>query len=230
MRIVICDDSVEISQELEGYIKKYTPDAEIFSYSSGDELLGNENSADIVFLDIELGSENGIDVAYELRKKYPNIIIIFVSSHREYVFEAFRCEALHFIVKPVDEDEFDEVFKRALHKFRLINSYFKAQYKQSVSNIQISDILYVEVSSRRLLIHTLKRNYDHSGKLYRAYDELSPHGFIYAHQGCIVNLQHVESFDSESIALRSGEKIMLSVRKRTEALREFNKYISNCKW
>ena len=77
---------------------------QITDFFKGEDLVERYSSGkdfDIVFLDIEMDKMNGIDTATEMRKYAPEAIIIFVSSHKNYVFDAFRCEAFHFLVKPI---------------------------------------------------------------------------------------------------------------------------------
>ncbi len=229
MTIAICDDCSEIVKEIEAHIRKSGLVANIRTFSSGEELLAADFRPDIIFLDIELGGKNGIDVAKELRARYLDVIIIFVSSHREYVFDAFRCEALHFILKPISASEFDEIFSRAVHKYQLLNSFFTVRYKQEISKVRIDDILFVEVSHRRLVIHTANSKFEHSDKLYKVYEELEPYGYVYIHQGCIVNMRHIESVEADSITV-GGQRLAMSVRRRPEVLRDFNRYIAKSKW
>ena len=69
--------------------------------------------ADIVFLDIQMEGMNGIDTARVLREKQEDTVLIFITGVKEYVFEAFDVAAFHYLLKPVDEKKFSEVFERA---------------------------------------------------------------------------------------------------------------------
>ena len=177
-----------------------------------------------------MGKINGIDAAAEIRKYSPETIIIFVSSHRNYVFDAFKCEALHYIVKPIKQAEFQDVFNRALHKYRVLNNCFPIKWNHTRSNIRISDIMYVEGFKRRLLVHTENETFNHIGKISDAYEQLKAHGFVLIHQGYVVNMHYIQTFSSDEVVLLNGEKVMVSVRKRAEALQIYDKYIQKWKW
>ena len=193
-------------------------------------LVESSKTFDIIFLDIEMGKTNGIEVAGKIKALHPDTIVIFVSSHKNYVFDAFKCEALHYILKPINQMEFEDVFNRALHKYSLLNNFFPVQWNHSRSNIKIGDILYVEGFRRRITVHTEINTYEHIGKLSDVYKVLCPHGFVYVHQGFIVNMHHIRSFYADKVELQNGQTVMVSVRKRGEALKTYDKYLQKWKW
>ncbi len=236
MKILICDDEKIIHDEIQKNLSAFSndiADTAITNCYSGEEamtLIDSSDVFDIVFLDIEMGATNGIEVAEKIRETQPDTIIIFVSSHKNYVFDAFRCEALHYIVKPIERTEFEDVFNRTLHKYRLLNNFFPVKWNHSRSNLKIDDILYIEGFKRRLIVHTEDKTYEHIGKLSDAYEELCPHGFVYVHQGFIVNMHYIRSFYADKVELQNGQTVMVSVRKRADALKTYDKYLQKWKW
>lgn len=102
MRIAICDDNLHQSGEIERkllcYAKSETIEIDIFD--SGDELISyldkNKNAFNIYFLDIEMPGSNGIVTANQIRKNDMKAIIIFITQHRDYVYEVFRGIAVSF--------------------------------------------------------------------------------------------------------------------------------------
>ena len=160
----------------------------------------------------------------------PDIIIIFVSSHRECVFDTFRCEALHFIVKPIDKDDFNEAFRRAVHKYNSANCFLPLKWQHERANVSIQDILYVESYRGHLIIHTVKEPFEVVGNLKDIFTFLEPHGFMRIHHGYIVNMQHIRRFNSDSILLVNGENVQMSIRKRNEALSTYDSFLQKWKW
>lgn len=236
MKICICDDDQTFHKEIKKFLLPYFNDSNspiIIDCYSGEELISeitSSNHIDIVFLDIEMGNMNGIEAAEKARTISPNTIIIFVSSHRNYVFDAFKCEALHYILKPITQSDFDDVFNRALKKHQNYNQCFPIKWNYTRSNPKINDIMFMESYKRRLLVHTTQKTYDHMGKLTDAYEQLKAHGFIMVHQSYIVNMNYIKSFSKEEIILSDGRAVMVSVRKRAEALEMYDKYIQKWKW
>ena len=105
MKLCICDDDKTMHEKIRQCLQPFFTESQmpqITDFFKGEDLVEHYSSGkdfDIVFLDIEMDKMNGIDTATEVRKYAPEAIIIFVSSHKNYVFDAFRCEAFHFLVK-----------------------------------------------------------------------------------------------------------------------------------
>lgn len=73
MNVAICDDMNEIVLELSEYIEQYflnhNYNLTLFKFNSGEELLNSEENYDLIFLDVEIGEENGIEVGKILKEK-----------------------------------------------------------------------------------------------------------------------------------------------------------------
>lgn len=125
MKICVCDDDKYTAEKIRNLIKEQIPEYQVEVYSCGEEILSGD-SFDIAFLDIQMSGASGIDTAAELKKRFPDIIIIFISSYSDYVTDAFSLEAFQYLVKPVDRDKFCEIFHKALE------SYKKAHYLHKI--------------------------------------------------------------------------------------------------
>ena len=58
---------------------------------------------------------SGIELATKLVAMYPQMVIIFVTGHREFTFEAFHIEATGYVVKPIDINKFERILLKAFH-------------------------------------------------------------------------------------------------------------------
>ncbi len=116
MRIAVCDDEKEVRLLLSGKIRKLYPEADVFCYGSGEELLRSTEPFDILFLDIQMEGQNGMETAARLRKKDRDVILVFITALEEYVFQAFDVGAFHYLVKPWTDGDlaalFDEIVRR----------------------------------------------------------------------------------------------------------------------
>lgn len=122
MKIAVCDDDRPIREELIRLIQRQVSDADVTEYPSGEELIDGGADFDIYFLDIDLGSVSGMDVARHIREQEESgrqrSIIIFVTGYREYMEAAFDVNAFHYLVKPIDEENFQR-FSAVLGKKHL---------------------------------------------------------------------------------------------------------------
>lgn len=236
MKICICDDEVYIHNEIKEMIETYRiteTHLSVTSLFSGEELLkhySNQEYFDIIFLDVEMDAVNGIQVAETIRKNDSKAIIIFISNHSQYVFDVFKLEALHFIRKPIDYIEFSNVFQRAVGKYKSLNSIVVLKWQSNRFPVAINDITYIEGYNRHLTVHTKDGKFETIGKISDILLTLEPHGFIRIHQGFIVNMDYIKCFDKNDVVLKDKTKIMISVRKRSEALKAYDIYLQNWKW
>ncbi|MDE6635378.1 MAG: response regulator, partial [Lachnospiraceae bacterium] len=102
LSIAVCDDEIIECGNMAGRIKKILGDMKIScmvrQYNSARELLHASEKFDIVFLDIIMRDLDGMKAAHIFRKMAFDKILIFVSSSREYVFEAYDVEAFHYLL------------------------------------------------------------------------------------------------------------------------------------
>ncbi len=101
MDIAVVDDEKAIRQQIYSFIKKKKPDFRVSVFASGEELLADGRRFDIIFLDIQMDGIGGIEAARTLRKQDEDVILIFITGMKEYVFEAFDVSAFHYLIKPI---------------------------------------------------------------------------------------------------------------------------------
>lgn len=68
---------------------------------------------EFALLDIELPGMNGVELAKELRKLYPDIIVVFVTGHKEYLQDFIDMKADYYVMKPYSREDVEDVIKRA---------------------------------------------------------------------------------------------------------------------
>ena len=160
MKMVICDDEPFAREQIRSYIHNYNqpmPDYELLEFSSGEELVKSCKEhlcADIVFLDIELNNLDGIDTAKLIRIYDKKTIIIFISSHKERVFDAFDCETFHFITKPFSQEKFNDVLDKALAKYKLQHQYYMIKWRNQSIKMPVERIKYLEICRKHVVFHT----------------------------------------------------------------------------
>ena len=120
--IVICDDEpiflTQISEMIIDILASMGESCEIRKYTSISELKNTlqntPKSCDILILDIMLGENNGISFAECLRDTENQIPVIFISSSKEFVFDAYSAEPVGYILKPVSRQKLAEALTRAI--------------------------------------------------------------------------------------------------------------------
>lgn len=107
MKIIAADDEKLALRNLVKTIKEAKPDAEIAEFSEPELLLEyvHNNPVDVAFLDIEMGTMTGIEVAKKLKVLYPKINIIFVTAYDKYMAQAIELRMSGYVTKPVDKEK-----------------------------------------------------------------------------------------------------------------------------
>ena len=107
MKIIAADDEKMALRNLVKTIKEASPDSEIEEFSDPELLLEyvKNNPVDVAFLDIEMGTMTGIEVAKKLKVLYPKINIIFVTAYDKYMAQAIELRMSGYVTKPVNKEK-----------------------------------------------------------------------------------------------------------------------------
>lgn len=164
------------------------------------------DNIDIIFLDIDLhSSQNGITVAQKLRQNSYTGIIVFVTSFKEYVFDAYKVDALDYIVKPLSKEKLDFCMSRLLANTR--KKYFIYKRRDEVSQIANDSILYFQSSGHKSDI-VLEDGAIISIPLpFKALENDLAECFVRCHRTIYVNINKISSLNSKEILLSTGERL-----------------------
>ena len=160
MKVAICDDNINHISIIENYINKFKKTAvECDAYTSGEELVysyrDKKERYDVIFLDMEMEQLNGIETANLIRDMDEHVIIVFVTSHTEYMRESFKCSPFRFLVKPVDDEEFETVFYDISKKLSKQRKVFAFTENKAKVRLYCDDIIYCESQDHWIWIHTI---------------------------------------------------------------------------
>ena len=224
-RIAVCEDEKYILEELhkkvETYIKQKQLIANVKTYMSGEDLLMEKGTHDIVLLDMMLPGLSGIEVAKQL---YHKCCIIFITFYEKYALDAFDVDAVHYLIKPVSDDRLYLALDRAIDRLKQMDHKMLTLVKAGKTRIiDIHDILYCEVFNHQVLIHTTQDNYDYSGSLDMLENELDG-GFFRCHRSYIINMRCVIGREEGVAIISSGDRILVSRRKQTEFMQKLLKF------
>lgn len=228
MNIAVVDDEKVIREQICELIRKQHPSHSLKTYESGDELLAAGVPFDMVFLDIQMDGLNGIETAKKLKRCKEDIIVIFVTGVREYVFDAFDVAAFHYLLKPVEEEKFIKVFQRAEAQILKKKSMGKRQLflKSKGITLNQNSILYIESRGKKAAIHTLKEVIEIYAVMSELEGQLSD-SFYRCHRGYLVNMAYITEYDNESITLNNGESVYLTRKKHSEFVKTYMWYLQN---
>ena len=232
MRIAVCEDNNIVAAFMEDYIASM--DAENIEYeifTSGDDLIHyieRENvTFNILFMDIEMPGRNGIETSAYVREKDKYALIIFITDHKEYVYEVFDVLPFRFLIKPVTREALNLVMKKAFEHFNLTKQVFF--FKQNKTQLQVAfdEIIYFEGNLRKVRLVTTGGEYDFYGKISEVVKKLDGNLFLQIHNSYIVNMDQIRKISESVVLLKSGTTLPIS-KKYREYVRQ--KHIQYMAW
>lgn len=230
LNIAICDDEKVIREQIKELSEKEMPDVCAGLYATGDALLAAGKQFDIVFLDIQMEGTDGIETAKRLRQRDEDTILIFITGIREYVFEAFDVAAFHYLLKPIEEEKFREVFRRAGRELEKRKSKRRETVFIKTRNrgfsLEKDSILYIESRGKKVEIHTTGETIEAYASMNEMEGQLGE-SFYRCHRGYLVNMAYVAEYDSESVTLNNGEYVYLAKEKYGEFVKAYMRYLRN---
>ena len=218
MQIAVCDDEKEIRDMLAEKIGKLYPEADLWLYRSGEELLSSDKEPDILLLDIQMPGKDGMETAKELRRENKKVIIIFVTAWDDFVFQAFDVGAFHYLIKPFDGRKFAEVLHHAVIQSEDRKKLERAGREREKPSLMITargehitvnleDIVYAEVFDRKVVLHTMDADIGYYGKM-RELEEKAGDGFYRTHRSFLVNFGYIRKYDATTVYLKKGQALM----------------------
>lgn len=216
--IGICDDEKGTCAELEELLRKYGDmrglHLEIDVWYSGESLcsfLKREKGPDLLFLDIELVSMDGIQVGRFIREDLEDMetMIVYISSRSSYAMNLFRIQPLDFLIKPVDMAAVEDIMQRSLRIFERKNQTFSYSIKGYHFRVPFRNIIYFYSQNKKVTIVLRNEEVQFYGKL-KEIAESVPHNFIMIHQSFLINLDYVAECSYEIIKMMDGSLLNIS--------------------
>lgn len=233
MRILICDDDLQFSNELTKVIrsffkKNHLKIPTICIYNNGEEFLKDTGEMDLVFLDIEMPGISGISVGKKVKTDHPNAIIFIITSYIEYLDEAMRFHVFRYLSKPLDRQRLFRNLKDALELYSTANTCVPIETKEGVYSVYTKDIIFVETASRKVIVHSTSGDYISTHTMQYWLETLPKSTFFQSHKSFLVNYGHVKSFDHSIIHLYDNQyEAYLTRRKYTQFKEKYLLYLES---
>ncbi len=194
---------------------------------------------DLVFLDVEIGSQTAFDFLRTF-KKVP-FDIIFTTAHEKYAVQAFKYSAFHYLLKPIGKEDFDEViqsyFEKANEKFRqqkietlLENINVEKELKkiavptgEGYSFLKIDNIVRLQAKGNYTNIHLSDGSKIMVSKTLKTFSELSvSRNFYRVHYAHLINLDFLKKYfkgKDAHVVLEDNSIIPISQRRKDDFIK-----------
>lgn len=223
LTVLVVDDELLARQRLQDLLRDAEGVSRVLTADSGpagvEAIL--EVEPDLVFLDMQMPGMSGLQVVKRVGPaNMPTTV--FVTAHDQYAVEAFEVAALDYLLKPFDDDRFQQALRRARRHLQLeqvgdaaerLVSLFErrdAQERQAatarhtpgriavetggtVHVLALDEITYISAAGPYAELHTPARTHLIRETMRSLEERLGPQGFVRIHRSSIVRLDRIES-------------------------------------
>lgn len=228
MRIAICDDDLREQEQTERALLGWDSEKNAEKFKNGNALLEaarKEPSFDVVFLDIYMPNENGIDIAKELHSICEDTCIVFVTVSRDFAVEAFSINALHYLIKPVTTEGVIEVFNRFFETRRNRRERIVLTIGSQRHTVFLDQIMLLENENHAVnVLLTDGRRL----KVWMPLGELEKKmnaDFLKINRGIVVNMAHIVNMGTDVCILKNDIRLPIAVRQKAAIRAAYDEYV-----
>ena len=222
MQIAYCEDdrlAVERMQDmLERYGAIHREKMQLVAYLSSEEMLfecSEHYPFDCVILDIQMEGMNGMSLAHEIRKSDPHVPILFLTTEKSYVFEGYEVNAMRYLLKPLNEEQFFLVLEEVARRKKVEQHYLLVETmdKEKV-RVAVGDILYLEANGHTTRIVTTTQECMCRQSFSSLTEQLNNTDMLFCHRSYFVNLKYVTRLEGNEVLMDNGDRLPVSRQKR----------------
>lgn len=191
---------------------------------------------DLMFLDIRMPGLDGFKLLRELK---PDALpmVVFATAYGQHALRAFDANAIDYLLKPIDQDRFDQTMARVKRHWRGLQTPHRDDAPASrepwlqrlsvhvgehIRVVAIDDIDWIGAEGNYVQIHARGAVHLHRETLRHLQETLDPARFLRIHRGVIVNVERIHEIHplfngNAEVVLRDGTRLNLSRRFRAEA-------------
>ena len=218
IRIAVCDDSPEFLQQAVNMVERWSVEsgvpAEIYRFDNGVALLAKNavTHMDIIFLDIIMPLQSGIDTAKELRQSDKAVKIIFLTSSPEFALDSYEVKAQDYLLKPVTYEKVKETLTECSHTFEEEPKNIVLKTAFGYQKLYFHDMEYAEAQNKRVVFYLRTgKTVESAESLHSLEDRLCLNdGFFKCHRSYLVYLPNVDHFSMTEIITKSGRSIPIA--------------------
>ncbi|MCB4797280.1 LytR/AlgR family response regulator transcription factor [Neotamlana laminarinivorans] len=229
---LIVDDEVIAREVIATHLSKINNITVVASCNSAIEAFKhiNNQTIDLVFLDINMPEISGISFAKSINK---NIKVIFTTAYRDYAVEGFELKAVDYLLKPIAYNRlldavncYFETYQNAENKIKSsieAHEFIFVRSERKMIKIDFENIIYIESFSDYLKIHTTKKTIITRETITAIEAKLPNTKFIRIHRSYIISIANINSFTNEHITV-NNKALSISRSYKKEVLQRLEKF------
>lgn len=233
MKIALVDDEQKCLDEMIRLCSDFGRDCgypiETFSFASGEAFLAAfENGGfSIVFMDIYMEGINGVTAALNMRRQDSGCILVFLTSSKEFMPDAFSCHAFEYVTKPFSPQRIFEVLADAVKVLPQSQKHIALANGRTTVQVSLDEIASIVTDAHYLEITLADSNTLRCRMTITEFTELTGHDprFISVNKGITVNAEYILDFEDNCCVLENGTRFPVRVRGRLkieQTARDYN--------
>lgn len=229
MLVAICDDTRTDAEKIRFSLMDITDDLETVWFDTGTKLIESIKSGvyySLVFQDIYLETESGMETARTVKELSPDTQIIFVTTSLDHAVDAFKVQAADYLVKPCSEADIVKAFARVnmrLNKQETAPVVLNAGkelhvfYPEKVIRLE-SDRHYTFIHQQNKKSERLHISFTDAAKLFGKH-------FIEVRRGVLVNPEYIERISGTDIIISDGSVYKLPKAKKDSIIADYTEFV-----
>ena len=216
MRIAVIDDRPADRDYIAALVSRWAKDRDTavttVPFPSAEAFLfdySEDKNFDILLLDIEMGTINGVELAKTVRMENDAVQMVFITGFPDFIAEGYEVSALHYLMKPVDRDKLFSVLDRAAANLEKAERRLRVTFERRTDYVPFSKILYLEAQKQYVRIVTEGEEYRMKASLAETAAQLDEF-FFPCQRSFIVNLRHVARILPDRVVLKNGAEVPIS--------------------
>ena len=235
LQIAIVDDLAvdrrQLRLQLETWFMANRKDLQVSftEFSTAQDFLlqgGYSGKFEVVFLDICMEGQNGLDAAAQLRKANTDTIIVFVTSAAEYALDAYQVHPFDFLVKPFDGERISKLLQDLQQEYVEQEKMLEIKVSFGTVAVPVSQIISVVARGHSVDFRMEKDNVVSSPSTFsEIVSLLQPYtNFLNINRGILINMDKVLYFKDKSIVMSDKESYPLRLRDQSSLVRTVTQY------
>lgn len=232
MRVAICNQEKGVSNEIERHILTMYPNIDVCRVANKKELLSDGESYDIVYMDMQASETDDVVTNTMLREKQPLAFIILMASGTEAKQDGFD-ERVRYLAKPFDKVDFFQTLRIAVETVRAGENNscgdertIAVKEGAESRNISIGEIVYLQISNRKITLHLRDEIVEFYGKL-GDYEEVLGEDFYRTHRTYLIHLKYVKEFNNSFVIMDNGDEVPIVKQKYGDFVNRYSQYQQN---
>ena len=228
-RIAIVDDQPQERELLrQDLLVRVPAGTSIACFESSEAFLNGFTPGDdsLVFLDICMDGMNGIEAAERVRKRSARCLIVFLTSSREYAFDAFPVHPFDYLVKPYRVSQLEHVLSGAMRLMEESEQQVEIRLPRQTVRLAHGQIAAIASHGHTLDVFTVSGVCLKSSQTFAELETALQvdERFLPCNRGVLVNMDEALKLDGDSVVLTDGRRFPLRQRNRLELVNRFSEY------